>query len=64
MAELCTESPNSPMQQPHLQNQQVPLTHRQGAVTQNIMHTNLTAEQDQNWLIPNQQTLQYAQGYN
>ena len=45
------------MQQPHLQNQQLPLNHTQRALTQNTMHTHLTA--DQNWLIPNQQTLQY-----
>ena len=39
MADLYTESPNSQLPQLHLQNQQVPLTHIQGAVTQKIMHT-------------------------
>ena len=41
------------MQQPHIENQQVPLTHTQEAVTQNIMQTNPTA--DQNWHEPSQQ---------
>ena len=49
------------MQQPHMQNQQVPHTRTQGAVTQNIMHTNLTA--DKNWHKPNQHILHYEQRY-
>ena len=51
MVEFCTESPNSQMQQPHIQNQQVPLTHTQGAVNLNIMHSKPTA--NQNRQIPN-----------
>ena len=35
--------------------QQVPITYTQGALTQTLMHTNLTAHQ--NLYIPNQQTL-------
>ena len=40
------------MLQPFMQDQQAPITHTQGTVTQNLMHTNLTA--DQNWHMPNQ----------
>ena len=38
------------MQQPYMQNQQVPIIHTQGALTWNLMHTNLTA--DQSCFIP------------
>ena len=39
-----------------MQNQQLPNTDTQGALTQNLMHAYLTA--DQSWHIPNQYTLQ------
>ena len=35
------------MQQPYVQNQQVPITNTQGALTQNPKHTNQTADQSQ-----------------
>ena len=40
-----------------MQNQQLPHTHTQGVLIQNIIHTDPTA--DQKWYMPNQQTLQY-----
>ena len=45
MAELSTESPNSQMQQPYMQNQQVLITHIQGVLTENPMNTNSIADQ-------------------
>ena len=43
------------MQKPYMQNQQVSITHTQGAQTQIPMHTNPTV--DQSWHISNQQSL-------
>ena len=45
-----------------MQKQQVSLTHTQGAVTQSIIHYNLTT--NHNWLMPHQQTLQHEERSN
>ena len=45
-----------------MQKQQVLITHTQGAVTQNLMHTNLTA--DQSYHISNQHRSCNEQRYN
>ena len=46
--EICTESSNSLTNATFLPvNQQVPIAHKHGAVTKNLMHANLTADQSQ-----------------
>ena len=52
----------SQLQQPHMEKHHITLTHTGQTINQNPIHTNLTT--DQNWQIPNQQTLQHEQRCN